>query len=462
MCAPLQFEEFHLLLFREKGAELLLLRSPRGARLPLLTIPAHTRPAEALTRSVWDLWGLRTYCLFTLPIENSTRRAAILEVTSPSHQLPDELRCHSVTSLRRVDFEDATSFMAMEQCLALLDRYRHGELPGNFAKPGCFDAITEWVGEKTRGIGCRPNGKFRQLNAGPSFSLIRFETDGPAVWFKAVGEPNLREFSIAVELASSFPLFVPRMIAARKDWNAWLSIEAEGAHPGEKSDLDTWKQVAMALGELQIASFGQTLHLLSAGCRDVRTGALLELVAPFLEVMADLMGRQTKHSPPPLSRSELTSLRAQLEDALSAASNCEIPNTIGHLDFNPGNLLLSGGSCVFFDWAEACAGTPFLTFQYLREYLRRHGRHSWESAIIPAYLQIWRPYLSPRKIAAALRVAPLLAVFAYAVRGDVWRDPEARSCPEIARHFRSLTRRMKLEAYLLTDCATARGALCPS
>ncbi len=120
--------------------------------------------------------------------------------------------------------------------------------------------------------------------------------------------------------------------------------------------MEAWTRLATTLGELQIASFGQTLHLLDAGCRDARVCTLLELVEPFLEVMADLMERQTKESPPALSRSELVALRMQLQDTLSEAANSEIPNAIGHLDFNPGNILVNPNGCTFLDWAEACAG----------------------------------------------------------------------------------------------------------
>jgi len=44
--------------------------------------------------------------------------------------------------------------------------------------------------------GLRLSGEFRQLNASPTFALLRLETTGQALWFKAVGEPNLREFPI--------------------------------------------------------------------------------------------------------------------------------------------------------------------------------------------------------------------------------------------------------------------------
>jgi thiamine kinase-like enzyme len=237
----------------------------------------------------------------------------------------------------------------------------------------------------------------------------------------------------------------------RDDWNAWLSIEAEGSHPDENSAMAVWTTVATALAEMQVASFGQTLHLVDAGCRDARVGTLLEQIEPFLEAMAELMERQTQESPRALSRSELLTLRTQLQDILSE-TNSQIPNAIGHLDFNFGNIVASDDRCVFLDWAEACAGHPFLTFQYLLQHLRRYRQQdsSWVSAVTSAYLDRWRSLVSAQEITEALKISPLLAVIAYATCGDVWCEGEHRSRPEVARYFRSLTRRMKREMDLLT------------
>jgi len=61
-------------------------------------------------------------------------------------------------------------------------------------------------------MGVRLTGKFRQLNASPTFSLIRLETNGVALWFKATGKPNEHELAIALSLARLFPRYVPRVL----------------------------------------------------------------------------------------------------------------------------------------------------------------------------------------------------------------------------------------------------------
>ena len=183
--------------------------------------------------------------------------------------------------------------------------------------------------------------------------------------------------------------------------------------------------MAQVLADLQIASFGQTLHLVDAGCRDMRLCSLVDIVQPFLEVMAGLMEQQTKVSPARLSRTEIHTLGAQLQEALSIFDNSGLPNALGHLDFNPGNILVSGNHCVFLDWAEACAGHPFVTFQYLLEHLRRlcPVSESWEPRLLSAYTAKWRFFVEPKALTETIAVARLLAPFTYAIAGGAWREP---------------------------------------
>ncbi len=449
-------DRFRILLYGRNGKELLLVPSGGGFALPNVYIPPYTRVAQQMNEAIWKDWRLQSFCLFPVGDPNSPAYAAELWGAVSTH--PANMNWFPVDSLTPGDFPEAQDFDAIDTATKLFDQYGNAGATEPFGKFGWLRDVAEWVESKATQIGLRLTGNFQQLNASPAFSLIRFETNGSAMWFKAVGAPNLREYPITLALAKYFPAFVPCLIAMRNDWNGWLAMEAEGTHPNENSDMKVWTRVATTLAEMQIASFGQTQHLLNTGCRDTRVCTLLELVEPFVAVMAELMERQTKESPPALSRSELLTLQTQLQDILSEAADSEIPNAIGHLDFNPGNIVANHNRSVFLDWAEACAGHPFLTFQYVLQHLRRYGQpdNCWESAITCIYLNVWRSFVSPEEITDALRVSPLLAVFAYAACGDAWRDPEHRTRSEVAGCFRSLTRRMKREADSLVDQETRR------
>jgi thiamine kinase-like enzyme len=171
------------------------------------------------------------------------------------------------------------------------------------------------------------------------------------------------------------------------------------------------------------------------------------------------MTQQTKQDPPPLNQAELTALAKRIREALEELMESEIPNVLGHLDCNPGNIVVSRDKCVFLDWAEGAIGHPFFTIQYLFEYSRKiHAAHTIDQdKILSAYVTPWQDFVDMRQITADLALAPLLAVYAYAISVERHRD-RRNVQPEMAAFLRSLTRRMKREA----DTLQKRMAACLS
>jgi hypothetical protein len=338
--------------------------------------------------------------------------------------------------------------MVIRQCLAECKAYASGPAPGPFAKPGWFGELRSWVEAVIGPLGLQLKTSFSQLNASPSFSLIRLESDGPAIWFKAVGAPNLREFPVTVALAQLFPKYLPPLLATRPEWTGWLTLEVEGTHLQESPNAELWMAAATALAKLQIDSIGKHDQLLSAGARDLRAPTLSSILQAFFDVMSRLMKEQCKVPPVVLTRQELSTLGEQVQDALSVVGQLGIPDALGHLDLNPGNIIVSPNGCKFLDWAEAYLGHPFFSFEYLREQFRRlvGARLGLETQLVAAYAEPWRALLSDDAVAQALGLAPMLAVFAYAAGNDVWSDQEKLQQPVTARYLRSLTRRLKRES----------------
>jgi hypothetical protein len=343
---------------------------------------------------------------------------------------------------------DAGDYAAIKQVRALCDGGMGAASAGPFSRLGWFSELQNWIESVVEPIGFHVNGRFQQLNASASFSLIRFETDGPALWFKAVGEPNQREFTITCLLAQLFPEYLPRILGRRPDWNAWLSREAPGRLLSDVQEQVVWEQAAASLAKLQIQSINRGSRILCAGARDLGSAALAKLIQPFISVVAQLMERQTKVPPSILGRQDLSVLADSLQSAVDATKAIGIPATIGHLDLNPGNIIGSENRCAFLDWAEAYIGNPLLSLEYLLEHARR--TFGADSAVLTkltaAYCAQWDGVVSPAAIADASAFAPLLAVFAYAAGSDAWKQTETRQEPGAAAYLRSLTRRMHREA----------------
>jgi hypothetical protein len=393
-------------------------------------------------------WNVETVCIlpFEVPCGEAARKARyfIMQLHRPEEWaslVPGFVR---LSSVKEDSFAFASDFAAIRKAMALGRRESDGDFSGPFAEFGAFRRISSWVEEELSALGFEWDGTFSQLHASPSFSLIRFSTSRGAVWFKAVGEPNLHEFPVAMALAARFPRYVPRALAAEPAWNAWLAAELEGRELSSSTEAADWSSAAEALAEIQIASIQDVPQILGAGARDVRSRCLLGTAHRFFSAMDQIMEAQTKTTPRKLCREEIVLVRERVVAAIERLEHAGIPDTLNHMDLNPGNIFVAGGRSRFLDWAEAAVGNPFLGLQYLREHFLRAGLggRDRESPLLDSYLNRWATLLPGQAIETALRFTPLVAVFAYA-SALPWNDVNG-SAP--GGFLRSLVRRMSCES----------------
>ena len=443
-------DSYRLIVTRRNASEILLLQNGSGRALPRVEIQLQHRVAEQLASVVSREWGLEAYCLFVpslqTPGRNGEAKCAVMESVRHNDKAP--AGTYWMPASVSAGCSDAGEAEAIKDSLEELDSYSRGERLGPFAKPGWLRELFGWTQEQVAPLGLRVTGSFRQLNASPTFSLIRLETDNCALWFKATGEPNSHELPVSMLLARLFPTYVPRILGVHPSWNGWLSAEASGTALDEISDCSAWERVAKGLAELQIASIGKSAELMEGKCKDLRLPGIVKLIDPFLARMAEFMAAQEKRSPAPLANSELVSLGEGLKESCLLLQSFGLPDTIGHIDFNPGNILVSPDRCVFLDWAEGCVTNPVITFEYLRRHMERGGveEPAADSRLSAAYLRPWAAFFSPDDLRRAVAAAPPVAVFVHAVAGDAWRTLDSVSNPALAGYFRSLTRRMYRDA----------------
>ncbi|MBS1851400.1 MAG: phosphotransferase [Acidobacteria bacterium] len=452
-----EHENYRVIVLSPDGKNILVVPDGNQFALPSVKVPRWQRVAENLTEAVKTDWGEEVVCLFELDDLTGTGIAGI-HYQAAEHwcsvgvpMIPT--RWIPVERLSKESLASADEYFTIQRSRVQCSEGGNTSLMGPFAALGWFKELRTWIDGVLAPLGFRLNGNFRQLNASPTFSLIRFETDGPALWFKAVGEPNQREFPVTCVLSRLFPSHVPAVVATRPDWNAWLMREAVGPLLSEVQGEALWEKAAAALAQLQIESIGHGAQILGAGARDVGVTALSRMVEPFIETMARLMEQQTKVPPEPLHRTQLRVVGDRIQTALEALEVLGIPETLGHLDLNPGNIIVSPEQCVFLDWAEAYIGNPFFTFEYLLEHLRRTlGVDSAvEKRLVSTYCSRWEAVVSGTAIDEVLTLTPLLAVFAYAAGSEVWRDEERMQDPATAGYLRSLARRMYREANSLSE-----------
>lgn len=441
-------DTYRLIVMRRNAAEILLLPVGHGWILPQVEIKRHQRVAEQLTSEAARAWGIETCCLFvpTAAAGREDAACAVLEPVRQNASPPGGFRW--IPSVAAAQYCDAAEAVAVRNALRETRAYVTGQKHGPFAHPGWMRALFIWANEQIAPLGLRLAGKFEQLNASPTFALVRLEVEEGAVWFKATGEPNEHELPVTAELARLFPRHLPPIFGIHPKWNGWLSAEARGVSLDETRELRAWERVAASLAQFQIESIEKTDQLLASQIKDLRPATLVERVDPFLGRMSDFMAVQEKTDPAPLASFELTALSQMLKESCAALERVSLPNTVGHADFNPGNIIVSDDRCVFLDWAEGCVTNPVLTFEYLRVHMRRCGIEHPAAAerLASAYVLPWTASYAPEKLKEALALAPLLAVFAFAVSTDSWRTVDPASNPLLAGYFRALTRRMYREA----------------
>jgi len=455
-----EIDAYRLVVTRRNVSEVLLLKGDSGWAVPQVEVSPRQRLAEQLTRELREAFGVEACCLLIPSVPGrgpaEDPKWAVMECKSQS--LGNGRPAGFWVDPQAIgDWIEASQAHLICDVLAQLHRQA---TTGPFARPGWLEELFRWTQKQVSPLGLRLTGVFRQLNASPQFSLVRMETDRRAVWFKATGQPNVHELSVTLALAGLFPHSVPQIFGVHREWNGWLSAEVAGTSLNQIPDFAAWETAAEELAELQISSIGKTRELHDAGARDLRIARLVERIDPFLAHMDLLMAAQEKRQPLPLSGSELEILAEGLKESCALLETLHLPDTLGHIDLNPGNIFVSQTGCTFIDWAEACVTHPLLTFEYLRAHSDRSGIEQPASSerLVAVYMRPWTSFHSPDEMRRGLTLSPLIAIFAYSVANDSWRSPGLVHNQRLAGYFRGLTRRM----YRVAIRTAQRSELCLS
>lgn len=448
----LPLETWRLLIIRRGGEEILVTTGGTKHTLPQVDIPPQQRIAANINQVVEREFGLRVISLYeVVPFGDLARGQGVfyhaVAAVHPVQQPHGDTRWTCTRSLTVDSFARDGEFAAVAAFRSMIETSSKDLAAGPFLKPHWLREVKGWVGRSLRPHSLRLSGEFQQFNASPTFSLIRFETSLTPVWFKAVGEPNVREWAITLTLACLCPSFIPQILASKERWNAWLTLQAPGESLASKNEMKLWKSAAAGLASLQIATLQDAEKLLKAGAHDLRVSRLLSCVEPFFQFVADCTGRSQVQCFKNLTALEICELKDAARTTLRDLDVLHLVETVGHMDLNPANIFCTADRAVFLDWAEAFVGSPIFSLEYLLQHFRRTvSREPWlVDQFRDVYLQAWRSRMSPKDLQRALHLSPFAALFAYAV--TVWSSSETTSLqqPFRERYLLSLVRKMKSE-----------------
>jgi hypothetical protein len=432
-------DEYRVALALPGPRQLLVTEDSGSARLPRVTVPKWTRPAEEVAAAVEERWHIKSVVIDFFMDKSMLQPSAIVEVLSKE-------RGFRKTGLTAVALHDIGSRDLSDLERTALEGILTGG-PGDrgpFSRLGWVDDVQSWIKASVYDHEVEFTGHIRQLNAGGGFALVRLATErGPAYWLKAVGEPNTHEFTLTTNLARTHREFLPPVVCARSDWNAWV-MEEVGQPLNSSSPLTECELAITELARMQKHMVDRAQELLVFGCVDQRVENLRSHVDELIEYLEDAMGRQTTTKVPRMTRLRLRELGCVLRDACSRMRQLGIPDSLTHNDINPGNILSDSSRCVFIDWCEASVGNPFLTFEHLvlRFSRGRNSPQAWNERLGTIYKSSWLDVLPEGKIERAFVLTPLLAVLACLYGRGTWLTSPRRHDARFQGYSRSLARHM--------------------
>lgn len=432
---------FRLVLIDSSSMRLLTIRHSNDISLPRESLRYGVRLAQALTEAIRRRFDLAAIQLAVLPKSTLASRCAVFEIL----ELP-------VVSRSPVSFEQFESIPASE--ITDDERSTVGRImTGQEVALGRFGRLG-WIDDFGNRICLNVDrNSIRQLNQGVDFCLMTFrDARGVSLWFKAVGEPNVREFAITDALARQFPAFVPRIVASIPEWSGWITEHVEGTPLDNSLSLNGWTKVLKALVSLQEHAVRSTSSLSAAGAIDCSCAHLRSTLSPFLEEMRRAMHAQTSTAVSPLSDDELVRMQAQIAAAITILEDSGIPDSLLHRDIGHGNVIVSRTGATFLDWAEAGIGHPFISAEHLlasHECLHPLGGAE-RQALRNFYAGLWQAHLGHAGLELAAKAAPAVAALAYGV--DTWQSNAAKPDPEhIWPFLRSILRRTKRELDVVAE-----------
>jgi Phosphotransferase enzyme family len=437
--------EYRLILVLQDSRWVLAIPDANGYRLPSVAIPQWTRPAQQLQEAVLAGWRLPALIVDLL---QGSPPCAVAEALAPTES----------TDLTPVPFEQIQVSEISEEQRVRIDALLTGDRAASspLSHLGWMDEAITWVETET-GSRLLSKRDIEQSNAGGRFALLRFHMeDGRTYWLKATGEPNAHEPSITALLSKLCGDYLPKFIASKPEWNAWLmsgdatSLKTIPIAPVELFPL--LEDAVESMARLQIQTLGNGLDLLMAGAFDQGLPALRRHSKELFAYLEEAMSLQTSTKVPRLEKRRIWEIQVIFEDACSYTEDLDLPDTIVHGDLNCGNILFGSGHCQFIDWCEAYVSNPLISLQHL---LLLNGVGSPETRnqinllLKQRYLEIWATTCDPDAVARGFELMPILAAVSTLYgRGD-WLTSQRRDDPRFQSYTRTLARYMDRAALAL-------------
>jgi hypothetical protein len=443
---------FYIVLSRGDNQELLMVREVEKWSLPFLVVtPNNHKLTHNLNKSLFEKYGIVTTLLQTLIVEtepgtNKTIIICTVENHSRHWPLPSRgcwISCNELDSLNLVLPSHRQAIVTWMDRLAKNDN-TNTYAPWQF--PGWFDKTLAWINTQLVEIGVHTTGDFKQFAATEVHYLLEVSTDKGNFYLKAVRGSLAHEQPLTWLLSQIRPSYFPEVVVADNKQHYWIMRDVGGKRLDETGNLDRWEETLRALAQLQVDCAEHIDRLQATGCPNWMIEVISESIEPFMTVTFPQLGAGISEFPAILKQFNIGDLAQRLKEVCKQLADYQFPNSVGHGDFNFGNVLVTDDRICFIDWAEGYVGHPLFTAFDAINYLgsKRPDLKGVRTKWRKAYFEPWEPHFNIDHLTRAYCLARPLALFRSILRGSQYLLSLRMSQEERDRGINHLLRQFSL------------------
>ncbi len=278
-----------------------------------------------------------------------------------------------------------------------------------------LQAAERWARARAGERGVQVTGDLDLFYRRPWSVVARVASSAGNLYFKAVSSELRHEIALTVALREWHPECTLPVIAADVK-KGWLLTPDGGTSLREvirsSRDFRHWQGVLPAYATLQRDLVGRVSDILALCEPDRRLRTLPHQYESLLEDHEVLRVDQTDGISSEQYR-RLQALKPDFGGMCAELAKYDIPETLNHGDLTDGNVFLSGGRPIFFDWGDSAVSHPFFslrtTFVSLYFSLGLDYGAPELDAVRDVYLESWKDYGALDELRTGFRLAQKIA-----------------------------------------------------